>query len=123
MVFARYPDSAHTRLLAVRRLLLETAVTTDGVGELTETLKWGEVSFLTEKTKSGTTIRIGWRAAQPEHYAMFLNCNTTLIADFRAIADLDLAFEGHRAIIMPLDAPLPRESLEFCIRAALTYHQ
>lgn len=121
-VFDRYPVKARLRLLALRQLIFQTAAEVEGVGELRETLKWGEVSYLTEQSKSGSTIRIAWRAAQPEYYALFLNCNTTLVSDFRA-AELGLSFEGNRAISMALDAPLPKEPLRFCIEAALTYHQ
>ena len=126
-VFANYPENARLRLLALRQLVFETAATLEGVGPLTETLKWGEPSYLTEQSKSGSTIRIGWRAAQPEHYALFLNCNTTLISDVRAIYDdapeFVGTFEGNRAIVIPIDAPLPKEPLQVCIQAALTYHK
>jgi hypothetical protein len=122
-VFERYPAKARLRLLALRQLIFETAGDLEGVGVLTETLKWGEVSYLTEQSKSGSTIRIGWRASQPEHYALFLNCNTSLVSDFRTTHSDDLAFEDNRAIVIPIDRPLPKEALRFCIEAALTYHQ
>jgi hypothetical protein len=122
-VFASYPAHARKQLLALRRLIFQTAAELEGVGELTETLKWGEVSFLTEASKSGSTIRIGWRPAQPEHYALFLNCNTTLVSDIRSAPDVGFSFEGNRAILMKLDAPFPEAPLRLCIKAALTYHQ
>ncbi|MBL4633587.1 MAG: DUF1801 domain-containing protein [Kofleriaceae bacterium] len=121
-VFEGYPKEARSRLYALRQLIFESAAELEGVGELTETLKWGEVSYLTEASKSGSTIRIGWRRAQPEHYALFLNCNTTLISDWTNL-DMGLRFEGKRAIVMPIDAPLPKEPHRLCIQAALTYHQ
>lgn len=121
-VLANYPTNARARLLAVRALIFETASALKGVGELTETLKWGEVSYLTEKSKSGSTIRIGWRPSQPENYAVFLNCNTKLISEFRT-AGISLNFEGNRAIVMPINAPIPQKALRSCIEAALTYHQ
>lgn len=121
-VFESYPANARRQLLALRRLIFQTAAELDGVGELTETLKWGEVSYLTEASKSGSTIRIGWRTAQPETYALFLNCNTTLVSDIRSALGVEFSFEGNRAILMKIDAPFPKEPLRQCIKAALTYH-
>jgi len=40
-VFAAYPARVRAKLLALRRLILETAAKTPGVGALEETLKWG----------------------------------------------------------------------------------
>jgi hypothetical protein len=57
-VFNSYPQNIRTKLMFLRQLILETAASTEGVGELEETLKWGEPSYLTSKTKSGSTIRI-----------------------------------------------------------------
>jgi len=35
----------------------------------------------------------------------------------------ELNFEGSRAILLPLDAPLPKEVLKPCIQTALQYHK
>lgn len=39
-VFSAYPKPLKAKLLALRRLILETAASTKGVGPLRETLKW-----------------------------------------------------------------------------------
>jgi hypothetical protein len=57
-VFGAYPKPLKAKLLALRRLIFETAAATKGVGTLQETLKWGQPSYLTTETKSGSTIRI-----------------------------------------------------------------
>ena len=57
-VFATYPKPMRSKLMALRQLIYETAAATDGVGAITETLKWGEPAYLTAATKSGTTVRI-----------------------------------------------------------------
>jgi hypothetical protein len=53
-VFAAYPDNVRTKLPRRRELIFETAAATDGAGELEETLKWGQPSYLTTASKSGT---------------------------------------------------------------------
>ena len=81
-VFAAYPEPARGRLMALRRLILETAAATDGVGPLDETLKWGQPSYLTPKSRSGTTIRID--RLKTGGYGLFVNCQTSLIETYRA---------------------------------------
>ena len=60
-VFDSYPPALRTRLLALRALIFEVAASTPGVGELEETLKWGEPAYLTTQSKSGSTVRIAWQ--------------------------------------------------------------
>src|SRR5262245_40711930 len=57
-VFKAYPPALRAKLMALREILFDTAAMTEGVGPLTETLKWGQPSYLTEETGSGTTVRI-----------------------------------------------------------------
>jgi len=57
-LFKAYPAAVRAKLMALRELVLDTAARTAGVGPLTETLKWGQPSYLTEETGSGTTVRI-----------------------------------------------------------------
>jgi hypothetical protein len=120
VVFARYPADVRERLTAVRALIFETAATTAGVGPLTETLKWGEPAYLTEASKSGSTIRLGWKP--PGICAVYFNCKTTLVESFRAAFPEAFAFEGDRALLIGPDGPLPRAPLAQCLALALTYH-
>ena len=121
-VIDSYPDSIRKLLLEVRSLIFETAAKTDGVGELVETLKWGEPAYLT-KGRSGTTIRLAWKPKQPSQFAMYVNCQTTLIETFRELAPESVSFEGNRAMVFQDPFEVPKDFLVACITAALTYHQ
>lgn len=121
--FAAFPPAARKRLLALRRIIFEAAAERAGVGPLTETLKWGEPAYLTEASKSGSTIRLGWKAKAPDQYAMYVNCQTDLVDRFRDQFSDVLRFEGNRAIVLDVDKPLPTEALILCVAAALTYHR
>ena len=59
--FEACPAPARARLLALRELIFRTAAETPGMGGFDETLKWGEPAYLTAASKSGSTIRIGWK--------------------------------------------------------------
>ena len=126
-VFAAYPKRVQAKLLALRALILETAARTPGVGALEETLKWGQPSYLTRETGSGSTIRIDRVKPGPgedrERYGLYVHCQTTLVSTFRELYRDELSFGGNRSILLDAGRPLPKAALRHCIALALTYHQ
>ena len=121
--FEAYPPSIRRKLLALRALILKTAASTQGVGELEETLKWGEPAYLTSESKIGSTIRINWKKSAPGKYAIYFNCQTSLVETFKTLFPREFEFEGNRAIVFSESSAVPTDALAFCIRAALTYHR
>ncbi len=121
--FNSYPSHVRPKLEKLRSLILDVALNTEGVGGIEETLKWGEPSFLTSETKSGATIRIDWKEKYPEQYAMYVNCNTSLIDSYNSLFPNVFSFEGNRAIVFSINEELPEEELRVCIQMALTYHK
>lgn len=115
------PPSARTQLDALRALIFETAAVTPEVGEIEETLKWGQPSYLTHRPKSGTTIRLGWDEAGTR-ISLFVHCQTSLVDAWRDRYGDTLTLIGNREIALPTDQPLPRAALQHCIAMALTYH-
>jgi hypothetical protein len=122
-VFEAYPPTMRRKLLALRALILDTAASAEGVGKLEETLKWGEPAYLTSQSRSGSTIRIGWKKSAPTQYAIYFNCQTTLVETFKTLFPQEFEFEGHRAIVFSEASVVPVDALAFCIEAALTYHR
>ncbi|MGE0498512.1 MAG: DUF1801 domain-containing protein [Ramlibacter sp.] len=121
--FQTYPAPMRGKIMALRDLIFRTAAATEGVGELEETLKWGEPAYLTPHTGSGSTIRLGWKKSKPTVYAMYFNCQTTLVETFKTIFPHTFRYEGNRAIVFTEHAPLDQDALAFCVAAALTYHR
>ena len=120
--FESYPVNVRPQMLRLRELIFEVASTAKGVGELEETLKWGEPAYLTPRTKSGSTIRIDWKSKRPDQYAMYFNCKTTLVDTFRTLFPDDFIYEDNRAIVFELDQKIPETELKVCIGMALRYH-
>lgn len=120
-VFDQYPDPVRKKLQSIRTMIYGVAQNIDGVGQLEETLKWGQPSYLTSQTKSGTTIRIDQIKNDPEHIAVYVSCQTTLIETFRT-RHPELDYEGDRAIHFHVDDDLPIDILEDFIGMTLTYH-
>lgn len=119
--FKSYSEPVKTRLLALRKLILDTARTTKGVGAIAEALKWGQPSYLTTESKSGSTIRIDQVKAVPGQYAVYFHCQTNLVETFRELYP-DLKYSGNRAILLNARDKLPRAELRHCVGLALTYH-
>jgi len=122
-VFETYPAEAKDLLLRVRTLLYETADSLPDAGRITETLKWGEPAYLTEAPKSGTTIRLAWTPKRPDSAGLFVNCQTTLLDEWRGLYGGALDLVGNREIRFRLGEKLPVAPLRHCIAMALTYHQ
>jgi uncharacterized protein DUF1801 len=120
-VFNAYPKPVKTRLLALRRLIFDTAKTTKGVGVLQEALKWGQPSYLTTETRSGSTIRIDQVKAVPGEVAVYFHCQTNLVETFREIYP-ELSYGGSRSILLSAEEKLPEAALRHCVALALTYH-
>lgn len=118
--FATYPDVARPTMLRLRQLVFETASETEGVGEVEETLKWGEPSYL---TTNGSTLRMDWKPRSPAHCAMYFHCQSKLIDTFKSIYGDLFRFEGDRGILLGLDEEIPQQELKHCISLCLRYHQ
>ncbi len=117
-----YPAEAKKVFLVVRELIFKVAAELDGVGEIEETLKWGEPSYLTSQTKSGSTIRIDWKDSTPDWVYIYFNCKTTLVDSFKEIYGDIFSYSGNRSISFKLNEQLPTEALSDCIAMALSYH-
>ena len=121
-VFKAYPPGLRPRLTALRELVFDTAAKTDGVGPLEETLKWGQPSYLTAESGSGTTIRIDRLKNRDDGYAIYFHCQSGLVDTFREIYPDTFAYEGNRAIVLAAKDRLPVRALGHCIALALTHH-
>lgn len=120
--FESYPAILRQRLLALRQLILDTAAATEGVGEIEEALRWGEPSYLTTETKSGSTVRLNRVRGTEDRYAIYFKCTTTLVGTFRQMYPDLFAYSGNRAISFHVDDTVPTNELGHCIALALRYH-
>ncbi|MED0932130.1 DUF1801 domain-containing protein [Bacillus mobilis] len=118
-VIEQYPKHIQSRILILHQLILDTAIETEGIDNVDETLKWGEPSYITKK---GSTIRIGWKRSIPDQYAIYFNCKTGLVDTFKEVYSDLFNYEGNRAIVFAVNDKIPVEELKQCIVVALTYH-
>jgi len=119
--FKGYPPGVRPQLMALRALIFDTAARTEGVGPLTETLKWGQPSYLTEESGSGTTVRLDCLKAA-DGYAVYFNCHSGLLGRFRELYPDTFKFEGKRAIVFAVGDRVPAGELRHCLALAFTHH-
>ena len=119
-VFENFPDAVRGRLLALRRLIFDVAESTEGVGPLTETLKWGQPAYLTEKSKSGSTVRLGV-TKNPGEAAVFFICHTGLVSRFKDVMPEALPYQGTRAIVFEAEDAVNEDALAQCLAMAMTF--
>ena len=113
--FDAMPSDIADVLCEARLAILHTAKMTAGVGQLTETLKWGEPAYLTEAPKTGTTLRLGQIGGRA---AVMVPCSTTIIEDARTVFGDLPELSGKRGLILGGDAQV----FGYIVSAALTYH-
>lgn len=119
--FASYPLGLRKRLLGLRELIYDVAASTKGVGEIEETLRWGEPAYLTSASKSGSLIRIDILKSMPSHYAMYFHCQTNLIDSFKSEFPGVFRYSQNRAVIFEEKQSLPVDAIRACVTLALTY--
>ncbi len=112
-------DKVQKRLDQLSVLIKDVAAKNAAIGELEETFKWGQLSYLPRKKRVGTTVRIDQH--DDDHVAMYVHCQTTLVDTYRSLFP-ELTYDGNRAVLVPLTGRLPKGELKVCIEAALTYH-
>ncbi len=122
-VFESYSPAAQARLQALRWIIFDVAAAEEAIGPLEETLKWGQISYLTPVTKSGTTVRIDALPDDPDRLALYVNCRTTLVDTFRTFYDDTLEFEGHRCVKFSMEDERQIDAIVHCITLTLTYHR
>jgi hypothetical protein len=120
--FNMFPPVIRKELMRLRMLIFDVAYETEGVGELEETLKWGQPSYLTKKSKSGSTIRIGREKKTEGDFAIYFKCRTSLVATFKELYKNEFRYEGNRAILFNVNDKIPVRELRHCMAMALTYY-
>jgi hypothetical protein len=115
--FNSYPEHIKPILEKVRSLILEVAET-NKLGNVKETLKWGEPSYL---VKGGITVRFDWKEKTPDQYYILFNCKTKLVDTFRELYSDILNFQGNRAIVLNIQDSAPLQAISHCIELSMKY--
>lgn len=121
-VFSSFPRATKAGLLELRRLIFAVAKETPGVGAVHETLRWGQPSYLTPETGSGSTIRLDCLKDNSSKFAVYFHCQSGLVKSFRDHYNGVLKFGGNRSIVLDPGDNLNSHALRHCVALALTHH-
>jgi hypothetical protein len=129
--FTTYPENITKQLLMIREIIFNIAMQ-EQLGEVEETLKWGEPSY---KTKFGSPIRLAYKGNSDQQFCVYFNCNTILVSTFKEIFPDTFHFVGNREITFSINNQMcekgksdllvafPMVELRVCITMALRYHK
>ena len=118
-VIQTYPTATRAGVLSLRSLIYDVASTLPQIGQLNETLKWGQPAYLTTK-RAGSTLRLG--PHRDASFAIFAHCQSTIITSYaQAFPGWD-RLDGNRAVLFDTPDQIEPERLRHLIRHALTYH-
>ena len=118
-VLDAYPEGVRAKLHILRTRIHAVAAKTEGVGPLEETLKWGQPSFVTSETNSGTTLRIA--ATKAGGFGIFVPCASRVVPEFRALYPDAFRYDGNRGILFNTDSDMSNARIDMCSKSALTY--
>ena len=117
-----WPTRAQAQFKALRQIVHTVAQRAE-IGALTETLKWGQPSWLPTRPRIGSTLRCDWHKTAPDRLSLYVHCQTTLAETMRALYPDAFTYEGNRALHIALDHPLPEAAVDHCALLTLTYHR
>ena len=101
----------------IQKIIYEIAEE-ENLGEITESLKWGESSF---SVNSGSPVRMDWKEETPDYFYIYFNCRTLLVETFRIVYESKLEFQGNRAIKFDLSKKIPFKILKDCLSVVMKY--
>ncbi|WP_415235675.1 DUF1801 domain-containing protein [Sneathiella sp.] len=120
-LYQSYPQNVRHQLLSIRHTIFELSDSSDEIGDIHETLKWGYPSYETKRPKTGTPIRLQWLPKKSQ-YGVFVHCQTDLIARFRQDHP-EQEVDKNRGILFSEKADCPKETIQNFLYQALTYHK
>ena len=117
--FDAMPQGPRDGLLQLRELVFAIADDLPEVPNVTEDLRWGQPAYLTP-SRIGSTIRLG--LPKSGGFAIYANCNSSIISDFAAAYPNWDVIEGNRAVIFTKAKQIDPVRHGALIKSALTYH-
>ena len=119
---ARWPQAAQGHFHGARALALRAAQGAE-TGPLDETLKWGQPAWRPRRPRTGSTLRLNWSPARPDHLMAFVDCKTDLASLMSTRFPGQFENDGRRSLAFDLNAPLPQDAIAQLAHLTFTYHR
>lgn len=116
-----YAPEIRGALLRLRALVIETIHRDSLIGPVTETLKWGQPSFVPVRKCSGTTLRLATKNEQSQTVGLFYHCQTKLGEQLRLMLPPETEYDGSRGVLFHHSASFSAEQVSIIVSKVLTY--
>jgi len=120
-VFDQAPPGTRKGLLRLRELIFDVAESDPDVGPVTETLKWGQPSYVAARAGLGTPLRLG--RSNQARFALLVHCQSRVIDNFANRFPAWDRFDGTRGVLFNRVEEVEPLRHGWLIRHALTYHK
>ena len=117
--FMEFPKDKRKYLFELREMIFDVAKTDTRIGQISEELRWGDPSYITASSNSGSALRIGLFGESK--VALYFHCKTMLVERFKEQYFDTLEYSKNRAILIAPQSPPKDEILRNCIYASLVY--
>lgn len=118
-VYDTAPPNLRTGMLALRNLIFRNAESFPDLGDLTETLRWGQPSYF-PTGGGGSTLRIAPHGAG---FGLFAHCQTNIISSYASWFGEEDRILGNRGVLFDTLDDVNPDRLALLIGHALTYHK
>ena len=105
--------------IKLRELIFAAAFEQPIIGELEETVKWGEASFTPVRKNIGSSVRLQPR--KNGDVALMFICTTGLVEWFQDIYPGVFKTQGKRALVFSAGENMPEPEIKHVIAMALTH--
>ncbi len=119
IAFEQLPLESQPVLRALRSVIYDVAQGEPRIGEIEESLKWGDPAYRSVRPQTGTTLRLG--ARKDGRFGLFVPCSTSLIEQFKEDIPGLYDIDGTRGVILTAQSDPFAEPLRLLIHRALTY--
>ena len=120
-LIAKWSGPAQQRLWACRAIFHDVAGAA-GIGDLDESLKWGQPSWRPIKPRTGSTLRVSWDSGDPDHLPLFVDCKTDLASRMQSLYPDLPQNDGRRRLAVDLTQPLPEQAIAHLAQMTFCYH-
>lgn len=119
--FIKQSKQVKEAMLYLRNLIYSVSRHSDLIGEIEETLKWGEPSYINGLPRTGTTLRLAPTGNSEHELGLFVHCQTSLIDSFKEMHPT-LDYQGNRCLLLDINNLPDQTIIEHFVFLAMTYH-
>ena len=114
------PEWCRVPLLMLREWIFDAGRDNPTIGAISEEMAWGQPSYVTQETKTGTPLRLG--KFDNENIGVYFQHHTRLAACYHAAYGDVVRVHDRGVMVLVPDIMAIETTIRHCITLGLTYH-